>query len=150
MLSPTQNAKIHPAWRQARSAYEEDLDANIVVYSFPEFFTTEQIDSAAKTLRNWYPDEYEKVTGDKVAFEDSYKLRQRAFEESTKDSYMGVAAWGDWSETVPVGMVGVLLRHRVTSDEKYVLVPKDDYDARGTFQFVATGEELAWQGPRNG
>lgn len=40
------------------------------------------------------------------------------------------AAWGDWHETVPAGMVGVVFRGR--AGEQWSLIPADRYHARRT------------------
>ena len=61
--------------------------------------------------------------------------------------YMGIAAFGDWADFVPEGMVGVKATKGANregfGDTLHVLVPKATYDAR-TGSYILTGAETPW------
>lgn len=145
-LDAARNRRVNPVWRRAGGWYEEDCEWAIVALTFPDevFPEPESQDRAHKYGKHWFPDEYSKVTGTEVLVEESLVLHQRAFDERTKDKFVGVAAFGSWEKSVPEGMVGVVLRHQGTGVEKNVLVTQDAYDKRGPGKYVATGEESAW------
>lgn len=133
-LEPSMNQKVNSVWRKQGGWYEEDVDYNIVHLTFPNIFDSSKVDSAKKALKHYYPDEYEKVTGESVKPEDSHVLRQRAFYKQHANDWISYAAWGDWHDKVPKGMVGVVAKkggREGSGPEKYFLVPEKDYATRG-------------------
>ena len=76
-LSPERNREIPPALRNASGWYEEDCESNIVGMYFPEAFPhylnsdDERRDAFEKSVRTWFPDQYEAATGTTVPFGES-------------------------------------------------------------------------------
>lgn len=109
-LSPSLNAQVAECWRRKDGWYEEDLDWAIVAFHFPDVFSKD-LAYAKGVLRDWYPDEYQQVTGETLTPETSLKLRDRAFREATKDKLVALAAFGATgapNSAIPTGMVGVI------------------------------------------
>jgi uncharacterized protein DUF7007 len=133
-LSKTRNEQVHPALRTPKGWYEEDCEYAIVHFTFPNVFLGKTED-AARTIKNWWPDKYTAATGQTVLPEESMVLRQRIAREANKDRYVTVAAYGDWHEKVPAGMVGVCAVRGgrdergcyASKDQKHFLVPADEY-----------------------
>lgn len=133
--------------------YEEDCEWAIVAFCFPTAFKPDVRKDAENTLINWYPDQYMRLTGETLQPEQSFKLRERAFDAAHKDSYVVLAAWGDWHKDVPEGMVGVYAtiggkREFSHGTGKYFLVPRQEYERRadndGHFVIdLARHEEIA-------
>lgn len=127
-VSDKLNLKIHEAFRNTNGWYEEDCEWAKVVVSFSLYFDKDLLVSAHKTLRNYFPDDYEVVYNVKVHPEDSVKRRQQMFDEATKDKYVVTAAWGSWEKGVPEGKVKVLAKKGAS--RKYFLVDAEDYKKR--------------------
>lgn len=139
-LSSMRNAQVHSAFRDLKGWYEEDIAYNVVVLTFPEFFTTDQIDNAKSVLRDYYPDAWTSMTGEKLTGEQSRVLRQRAARAQYAHSYITVAAYGPWHKNVPEGKIGVYAvrggrlesGHYASDDRKYFLVSAEEYAATRT------------------
>ncbi len=144
-VAPSLNVQIHEAWRSKSGWYEEDCEWAIVAVTFQQYFKPEQIDSAINTLKNWFPDEYEIVAGEKLTAEESSRRAESEFLEANKDKYIVYAAYGDWHDKVPAGFVGVcavrggrLFNGNLASDDKKCfLVPADEYKSKSPYGFVA-------------
>ncbi|MGI8546722.1 MAG: DUF7007 domain-containing protein [Gemmatimonadaceae bacterium] len=138
--------KLMPAaLRISTGFFEEDCEAALVIVAFPDRFTAEQVESATRSVKDWFPERYTKWTGKALELAESFKLRRRVFEERTADSYVARAAWGDWHQDVPTAMVGVLAFCRSTNAEAGFLVPKEEYSPRGEFSFVVDhGPHQPW------
>jgi hypothetical protein len=92
------------------------------------------------TLRNWYPDIYEAHFGVTLDPGESFVKDELAFYAEHAADPVVVAAFGDWHDRVPAGMVGVVTRVGGHGNgggaEQYFLVAAEEYDARGRFGFV--------------
>lgn len=132
------NDQIPAYMRREGGWYEEDVDWAIVATVFPNVFPATEVEQAERTLRNWSPDEWEAFYGRELRPGESKLKDEAEFRERHKGDYIGVAAWGDWQEGVPKGMVGVFAvrggrapsGQYASSDQAYFLVPKSEYDAR--------------------
>ncbi len=152
-LSPTRNALVHPAWRRNNGWYEEDVEWAIAALTFPDVWIAMRgdqkvIEHAHSTAKNYYPHEYETVTGKKVSLEESVVLREEADKLKYVDSWIATAAWGDWHPKVPKGMVAVVATkgaQRPTMirtptgwvpgpkpEEKWFMVSAERYNPRNT------------------
>ena len=130
-------ATMHPALRSCgesrdgRYWFEEDCAWSAVVCQWPELFTTIRgagtVEAAKRTLRSWFPDEYEAFYGEKVKVEDSIVLQGRAFAAATRNQFVVQTAWGDWHEKVPKGQVGVLAKRAADGAVTHRLVPEAEY-----------------------
>jgi hypothetical protein len=133
-VSPTLNQQVHLAWRSESGWYEEDSEWAIVAFHFPSAFKSEHHAMAIKTLKNWRPYDYRKVTGKKVKPSESSTLRDDIWHKKHENHWIVLSAWGDWHKNVPDGMVGVVTRkggfvngHYLHPEEKYFLIPKEEY-----------------------
>jgi len=158
-LSPKKNALVHPAWRDANGWYEEDVEWNVVVLTFPEHFNARIIEVAHAILRNDKPDAYMAVTGATLTEADSRTLAKRALRQRHREDFVTLAAWGDWCPTVPKGKVGVVAckggrdeqyRHD-PSTERHFLVDAARYQDcknRPILGYVVDlAVDLPWGGP---
>lgn len=161
-----ENTYVPEPFRKSGGWYEEDIDWAIVVAFFhgssnwavnvPRechiYESGDTCNRAIATLKDWYPDEYEKVFSVKVSPEESHVLRERAFKEATKDKWVTVSAAGDWHENVPQGMVGVSAKKGgdlTTREYRYFLVPAEDYSSRkGAYVVPDDAEEVFPTGNR--
>ena len=119
-----------PAYMKNKNGwYEEDCEWCKVAVTFPEAFLKEYV-SALDTLRNWYPDEYEKHFGVLPRISESHVLKERVFARDNANKYVVVStilADNDMVECYAV-KGGRLENGRYASeDHKTFLVPKAEY-----------------------
>lgn len=126
-LSPTMNAKVPGALRNPKGWYEEDCDWAIVAYVFPELFPDVGAGKAEAMVKDQNPEAYTAATGKTVSLDESRVLRTKAAKEAAEDRFVSVAAFGDWHDKVPAGMVGVATLRVRDGAERYFLVPSDEY-----------------------
>jgi hypothetical protein len=140
-------SQMPECYRKADGWYEEDCEWAMVAVSFPDFFAPATVVDADRTLRNWYPTQWEEVNGRTLLpGESMVKDEQKFFEDHAKD-WLAVVAFGDWHEHVPQGMVGVGCvkggRDPKTGscagrEMRNFLVPEDDYvKLPGQYAFIA-------------
>lgn len=134
-LDRVQNAKVHPAFRQAGGWYEEDCRYAVVVVTFPAHFSETTLAGAHKSLKEWFPVAYTAAFGVEVKLEESHVLREQAEREAAKGKLQSLAAWGDWHAAVPAGFVGLCARVDGRNGPKegadrFFLVPAAEYDTR--------------------
>jgi len=111
--------------------FEEDCAYSLVVLSMKDlFFDPQIIESAKNSARNYFPEEYELITGEKVDPKDSYSLQRSAFFASTNDRFVV------WSARNKDGMVEVHARRASDKAEQTAMVSKEDYDGRGEFGYI--------------
>jgi len=135
-LSSERNADVHPVWRREDGWYEEDCEWAIVAMSFPDDFPGMNAHTAHRTARDWYPDEYETVTGRAIEPGQSYKRDEQTFFAEHANDWLGVSAIGLGDGTVEV--TARLGGHGGAPGSPYrtFIVPKANYDARNRFGFV--------------
>jgi hypothetical protein len=134
-LDRARNAKVHTAFRTAGGWYEEDCEANIAVFTFPDEFiayvrsmgrdaTPFEREAVSADLRQWFPDQWEAMTGEKVTAEQSMIVSDREFQAAHVNDWVAVAALG-----TPEGVEVVCTRggDRSSDDRAVFLVPKDEY-----------------------
>lgn len=143
------NAKIPAVFRKPGGWYEEDCDVAIPMLFLNLYRDSEQADRCKNTLRDYYPDAYEKHFCVVLAPGESYKRDQQRFHEDNADKWIVTSAWGDWHALVPAGMVGVCaVQNGCHNNPRWFLVPKAEYDTRGKFSFVIDVEKHGpWCGP---
>lgn len=136
-LDRTRNAKVHPAFRISTGWYEEDCEANIAIFTFPDEFIAHiraegrdaslfEPEAVSETLRQWFPDQWEAMTGEKVTAEQSIIVSDREFLAAHADDWVGVSALG-----TPEGVEVTCKKggDRSSDDAAVFLVPKDEYRA---------------------
>jgi len=140
-LSATRLAQVHPALSHigTNGWFEEDCEWAVVGVTFPELFSYSSVEQAISTLKNYWPGAWARFSGEAVALEDSYALRQQAFRDATADRWVAVAARGLVDGTV---LVWAYLGGRRTAggEERQFTVSKDDYAARSEFGYIVPPE----------
>lgn len=130
-LDRTHNAKIPLVFRNKGGWYEEDCEWAKVAITFPELFNEEMNALAHKTAKNWFPDEYEKHFNVVINTDASIVKRDRAFKIENYHNFVVKAAWGDWHNLVPQGMVVVLAIKESTGERKFFKIAKQEYNNNG-------------------
>jgi hypothetical protein len=138
-LNRKQNAKIPAIFRRSGGWYEEDCEWAIVALFMPSHFNEDIRKLALQTVKDWFPDEYEKHFALVLSAEESSKKACRLFQFENKDNFVTRSAFGDWHQSVPKGMVGVVAEKESSGERKFFLVPQDEYQKRtGTFVIDTT------------
>lgn len=144
-VSDKLNQQIPAYMRNADGWYEEDCEWAIVVIVFSNLFSPEDYIHAEKTLRNTFPDAYEKFFNITLEPGQSHSKDERLFYEANKQNWLACAAWGDWHEKIPAGMVGVVatqgLDRTQNRIERFFLVPSERYQTR-RFSYVIHPEDI--------
>lgn len=136
-LDRLRNFKMPEAFRLKGGWYEEDCEASLVIITFPECFDAEIVVHAQATVKNFFPEQYEKHYNIVIPENQSFQKRWKDFEDKTANKYVVNGAWGDWHELVPEGMVMVCaICKSKGSKENYFLVPEEEYKKRNEFGFV--------------
>jgi hypothetical protein len=145
-LDRKRNAQVPEPYRSKGGWYEEDSDWAKVALTFPDLFTPRENVKALETATNWFPDEYERVTGIEIPVNLSFKKQERAFEAAHANDLVAISAI-----SVDGGMVKVTATvggKRGNGDAREFLVPADEYGKRDYFGFVVDSdrhEELGAQ-----
>ncbi len=157
-LSAERNRAVHEAWRRPGGWYEEDCEWAIAVLTFPDAFSAEYRRDAVSTARNYFPDEYEAVTGETIRPGESYARDEATFFAEHANDWVTTAALAAQPGNVehiiaPDGLSGGLRvmtgepkmvkvwakvggRRTATRETRVFLVPADDYAGRDKFGFV--------------
>ena len=149
-VSAARLTQMHAALRECTSFdlasdgvgwFEEDIDWCAVALAFPEHFPAEHLTSAESTLKDWRPDQWERLHGAKLPEAESSTLRERAFYRRHRADLLVVSAWGDWAPGVPSGKVGVYAivgGGRITPPAKgsYWLIDAAEYQSQRPIAFV--------------
>jgi len=137
-LSRRLQSRMPAPFRRKGGWYEEDGEVNLVILAFPDIFPADWLGDARTSVKNWFPDDYEAVTGEVIPPGESLVKDQRRFLAEHADDFLVATAWGDWHPSVPAGQVGVLGRRPADGVERYFLVPDGEYEAcrRAGRQFV--------------
>jgi len=123
------NKQIPDYMRNKDGWYEEDCEWCKVAVNFPSVFNDKSNDAAIDTLKNWFPDEYEKFFLCKLDVQDSCVLKERAFIEKSKNSYVVTSALNNNGMVKVCAVRGGRLENGqfASRDEKWFMVPKDEY-----------------------
>lgn len=147
-LDRARNAQVPEYLRREGGWYEEDVDYAIVYLTFPSEFSEQQVADARDTIRHYYPDEYERLTGETITPGQSRTRDEQEFNRVHADDYIAYSAMGSpapsyWERKIPEGYVEVVAgrgqrgpRGERPADEGTFLVPADEYEQRGLFGFV--------------
>lgn len=139
------NDMIPEPYRNADGWYEEDCEWAKVAAGLPHLFTDREKKQAERTLKNTYPDEFEAVNGVIIPESESHVKRERAFHERHANDYLVISASmqdddpGMLRCTATIGgkrggYVGGVFEE--SPEERVFLVPKKEYDTRGSFDFA--------------
>ena len=137
------NKTIPDHLRRADGWYEEDCDWCLVATAFPDRFNEQELVDAKGTLKNWYPEIFEKQYNCVLQPGESFKKDEKQFLLDHANDYLALSAAGDWHENVPEGMVGVFAGRggrkdngQYPDDCKNFLVPEEEYKISKRFSFV--------------
>jgi hypothetical protein len=91
-LAENANAIVHALYRNDTEFYEEDCEWAKVVHAFPHLFTTYERRLADRTLRDYFPDAYERVTGAILNGGQSHMRDRQEFESVHRNDWVVIAA----------------------------------------------------------
>ena len=132
-LSKTRQDKMPSVLKLDEGWYEEDCDYARVIIAFPEYFTSDQIASAYKSLAAWAPDDYEAFTGKILKPGESYVKDRETFNETHKNDFVVISAIG--RDDGMVEALATIGGQRGISGID-LLIPAEEYKARDHFGFV--------------
>jgi hypothetical protein len=140
-LSPDRNRQVEPIVRTPAGWYEEDAGWAIVAATFPDLFTAYERRCADETIRNSWPQFWEKIHGRALRSGESWSKDRAEFDRIHAEHWVVIAAirCGDHA-----GMTEVIAtlggRREPGGAERRYLIPKVEYEARGPFGFVIDPE----------
>ncbi|MUZ75528.1 hypothetical protein GOZ90_22925 [Agrobacterium vitis] len=126
-LAENANAIVHALYRNDTEFYEEDCEWAKVAHAFPQLFTAYERRLADRTLRDFYPDAYERVTGAILNGSQSHMRDRQEFESRHRNDWVVIAALN--SDHLPgfVECIATLGGIRGETGERRFLVPRSDY-----------------------
>ena len=132
-LSPERNKTIPPALRNASGWYEEDCEAGIVAWVHPDacpqagLSSAEVSESGRQTVVAYFPDEYEKATGEFVKLGQSYTRDSNIWRRAHANDEVAVSAIRSAKFS---GFTEVTVRRGGSdpSTERVLMVPSDEYN----------------------
>ena len=147
-LSTERNAKVPPVLRADGSWYEEDECWAIVAITFPHLFTGFERRCAERTVKDSWPDAWEKIFGTILGPGESRERDRRGFEEAHANDWVVIAAITSNHEPGFVECVATRGGKRGQAvEERRFLVPSTEYRV-GQFGFVSDEvRHRAWDGP---
>ncbi|MGV1963608.1 DUF7007 domain-containing protein [Agrobacterium sp. 22-222-1] len=135
-ISAARNAKVHPMLRVTGGWYEEDEAWAIVAITFPHLFTAFEQRCAERTIKDSWPDAWEKIFGTVLQPGESTTKDQRAFEREHADDWIVISAI---TSQHAEGFVEVVAtrggKREPAAEERRFLVPSAEYQV-GRFGFV--------------
>jgi len=136
-LSPEQNAAVHPTLRSEGGWYEEDCGWAAVAITFPDLFTAFELRCAETTLKDWFPDAWEAISGTVLGPGGSYEKDRRAFAAAHVADWVVISAIRSSHHAPMVEVVAPLGGRRdPRAEERRFLVPSTEYEAERPFGFV--------------
>jgi hypothetical protein len=134
-VAATLNARIPEILRNADGWYEEDSEWAKIAFALPEFFTDFEKKHALSTVINWYPDEYEALTGKIIPEGQSQEKDKKLFTARNADNWVVISASSSKEHEGMVETWATKGGHRKEwngpeIEEKRFLVPSTDYNSR--------------------
>lgn len=147
-LSAERNAQVHPILRADGGWYEEDECWAIVAIHFPHLFTSFERRCAGRTIKDSWPDAWEKIFGTVLGPGKSRERDRVAFEKQHAADWIVIAAITSDHEKGSVECVATRGGKRGQAvEERRFLVPSTEYRV-GQFGFVIDeARHRAWDGP---
>lgn len=91
-LAENANATVHALYRNDTEFYEEDCEWAKVAHAFPQLFTAYERRLADRTLRDTYPDAYERVMSVTLKDDQSHIRDRQEFEKRHRNDWVVIAA----------------------------------------------------------
>ncbi|MCJ9722203.1 hypothetical protein MOV66_10865 [Agrobacterium sp. SHOUNA12C] len=126
-LDENANGTVHAHYRSDTEFYEEDCEWAKVAHAFPQLFTAYERRLADRTLRDCYPDAYERVTGVTLNGGQSHARDRQKFEERHRNDWVVIAALNSDYKPGFVECIATLGGIRGEVGERRFLVPRSDY-----------------------
>lgn len=147
-LTHDRNIKVDSRLRNSGGWYEEDVEWAIVAITFPNLFTSLERREAERTMRDWLPDAWERISGETIAPGASYKKDQAAFHKTHENDWIVISAI---ISTQNHGFVETIAslggNHDRDVEQRRFLVSADEYK-QGRFGFVVdTSRHESYDGP---
>jgi hypothetical protein len=146
MYVPPEYNKLIPAYMRAENGWYEE-DSSIAVPCFilgaAYFFQPHSVrfilsGEAERTVREWYPYEYERYTGRILKPGESHSKDEQEYLKAHANDWIVISAIGDYHPRVPVNYVGVWATmggsRLPNSPCKCFLVPASEYKNREIFK----------------
>lgn len=149
-LNRERNAAMPAALRIDGGWYEEDCEIARCLLAFPDEFAAagwrDAVADGERLLQSYAPHDWAAWSGNPVESlrGRSYAYDKECFERENGERWIVTAAWGDWHDDVPAGMVGVRatlggarqLHGQPAPAERWFVVDAKDYAARGPHGYV--------------
>ncbi|MBY5502364.1 hypothetical protein HFO82_27630 [Rhizobium leguminosarum] len=126
-LAENANAIVHVLYRNNIEFYEEDCEWAKVAHAFPQLFTAYERRLADRTLRDFYPDAYERVTEVTLNGGQSHARDRQKFAERHRNDWVVIAAINSDHRPGLVECIATLGGIRGEVGERRFLVPRSDY-----------------------
>ncbi|MCW0001921.1 hypothetical protein OE766_27300 [Pararhizobium sp. YC-54] len=126
-LAENANAIVHALYRNDDGFYEEDCEWAKVAHAFPQLFTAYERRLADRTLRDYFPDAYERVTGAILNGSQSHMRDRQEFESVHRNDWVVIAALNSDHQPGFVECIATLGGIRGETGERRFLVPRSDY-----------------------
>lgn len=133
-VSPERNKVIPAPLRNRGGWYEEDCEASIVGMYHPEAFPHLDGDyDHASSVKQWFPDAYEKATGETVTADESHVRAEAEWQQihAGKWQVVGAGRSDDEAGMVEVSLQRVGHAYEAGAECRNVLVPTGEYDMYG-------------------
>jgi len=121
------NQRIPEYLRNEDGWYEEDCDWCLVALAFPDLFSDADVESAKKTLADYYPNAFEAHFGYRPTAEQSHVVAREEFDRQHRDHWQIYSARGEGRFVLGHGRVGGREGH---GPERLFIVPRDEYRRR--------------------
>lgn len=146
-LDDVANNTIHALYRNDDGFYDEDCEWTKVAYAFPHLFTAYERRLADRTLRDYYPDAYERVMASLSSRASPMPVTPREFEKRHRNDWVVIAALNSDHKPGLVECIAKLGGIRDETGERRFLVPGSDY-VIGRYGFVIDPvKHEAYDGP---
>lgn len=147
-LSAERNRKVHPLLRSKDGFYEEDSAWAIVAITFPHLFTGFERRCAERSIKDWWPDAWETISGTTLTHGESHLKDRRAFEAAHADDWIVISALR--SDHHP-GMIEVIAtrggKREHNAGERRFLVPFGEYEPARFGFVIDVDRHRSYDGP---
>lgn len=126
-LDENANGTVHPLYCNDGGFYEEDCEWAKVAHAFPPLFTPYERRLADRTLRDTYPDAYERVMSVTLKDGQSHIRDRQEFEKRHRNDWVVIAALNSDHKPGFVECIATLGGVCGETGERRFLVPGSDY-----------------------
>jgi hypothetical protein len=146
-LAEKANSAVHALYRNDGEFYEEDCEWAKVAHAFPQLFTAYERRLADRTLRDTYPDTYERVMSVTLKDGQSHIRDRQEFEKRYRNDWVVIAALNSDHKPGFVECIATLGGIRGETGERRFLVPGSDYIIGGHGFVIDPLKHKPYDGP---